>query len=300
MEEMAGVFVINKEAGWTSFDVVAKMRGICHMKKIGHTGTLDPMATGVLPVCVGKATKVVSILADDTKTYRAGMRLGYESDTQDATGKLKQTAPEEAAAAVDTGRLREAAASFVGGYDQTPPMYSAKHHGGKRLYELAREGRQVERKPVPVKIDAIEVESCKDAEAVITVTCGKGTYIRTLIEDIGRKTGCGALMTSLCRTRVGRFGLDEARTVSQLQELADEGKLAEAILPVDRLFEEYPAVTVGGDFERMAVNGNPLPVESIQLDAEDTHTVRIYASEDRFIGLFRRQQDGLYRPYKMF
>lgn len=300
MEEMAGVFVINKEAGWTSFDVVAKMRGICHMKKIGHTGTLDPMATGVLPVCVGKATKVVPMLADDTKTYRAGMRLGYESDTQDATGQLRQTAAEEAASAVDIGQLREAATSFVGGYDQIPPMYSAKHHNGKRLYELAREGRQVERKPVSVKIDAIEVESCKDTEAVITVTCGKGTYIRTLIEDIGRKTGCGALMTSLCRTRVGRFGLDEARTVSQLQELADEGKLAEAILPVDRLFEEYPAVTVGGDFERMAVNGNPLPERSVQLDAEDTDTVRIYASEDRFIGLFRRQQDGLYRPYKMF
>lgn len=303
-EEMAGVFVVNKETGWTSFDVVAKMRGICHMKKIGHTGTLDPMATGVLPVCVGKATKVVSMLADDTKTYRAGMRLGYESDTQDATGELRQTAAEEAAAAVDIGQLREAASSFVGGYDQIPPMYSAKHHGGKRLYELAREGQQVERKPVPVKIDAIEVESCKDAEAVITVTCGKGTYIRTLIEDIGRTLGCGALMTSLCRTRVGRFGLDEAMTVSQLQELADEGKLAEAILPVDRLFEEYPAVTVGGDFERMAVNGNPLPGKGIQpgpgVDPEDAHTVRVYASEDRFIGLFRRQQDGIYRPYKMF
>ena len=304
MEKLAGVFVVNKEAGWTSFDVVAKMRGICRMKKIGHTGTLDPMATGVLPVCVGKATKAVSMLADDAKTYRAGMRLGYESDTQDATGELKQTASDEAAAAVDIRQLSEAAASFVGGYDQIPPMYSAKHHGGRRLYELAREGRQVERKPVSVKIDAIEVESCKDAEAVITVTCGKGTYIRTLIEDIGRQLGCGALMTRLCRTRVGRFGLDEAMTVSQLQELADTDRLSEVILPIDRLFDDYPAVTVDGDCGRMAENGNPLPENSIPFchgeDAEDTHTVRVYAAGDRFIGLFCRREDGLYRPYKMF
>lgn len=301
MSELCGVFVVDKDAGWTSFDVVAKMRGICHMKKIGHTGTLDPMATGVLPVCVGKATKIVSLLTDDTKTYRAGIRLGYESDTQDVTGEMKRTASEEAVAAVTTDDLRVAAAAFTGGYEQVPPMYSAKHHEGKRLYELAREGQQVDRAPVPVSIEAIDIASLEAGEAVITVTCGKGTYIRTLIEDIGRKLGCGAVMSSLRRIRSGRFEESGARTIAQLQELADQDRLEEALIPVDQVFDSYPRVVIGDPYEKAALNGNPLPAEAVGQEAAAGRMTRIYTADDTFVGLFAADSErGLWRPQIMF
>ena len=299
MSDLNGVFNVYKEAGWTSFDVVAKMRGLCHIKKIGHTGTLDPAATGVLPVCVGKATKIVSLLADDTKTYRAGLRFGLRSDTQDMTGQPERTASEEEVAAITSEQLQRTAGSFVGGYDQIPPMYSAKHYEGRRLYELAREGQEVERRPVRVIIDELEAEMTGDGEAEIIVTCGKGTYIRTLIADIGEKLGVGAVMTSLCRIRVGRFDIADALPISRLQELADAGQLGEAILPVDQVFADLPAVTVGIRYERMALNGNPLPIEAVSPSAEG-EAVRLYTA-DTFVGLFRRGGiDGLWRPDKMF
>lgn len=223
---MDGVINIYKEAGWTSFDVVARMRGILKMKKIGHTGTLDPAATGVLPVCIGKGTrKVESFMADD-KVYRAVMLLGVTTDSQDMTGEILT----EDRVDVTEDEVREAVMSFVGGYDQLPPMYSAKKVGGKKLVDLARKGVEVERKPRFVNIMEIGIEKMELPRVVMTVTCSKGTYIRTLCHDIGQKLGCGAAMESLIRTRVGRFRIEDAITIDGLQKMADEDRLEEVVI----------------------------------------------------------------------
>ena len=223
---MDGVYNIYKEAGWTSFDVVAKMRGILHIKKIGHTGTLDPNATGVLPVCVGRYTKFVEKIAGDDKEYVAVMLLGVRTDSQDTTG----TVLEPVANAVDPATLTKeevlsAIESFAGGYDQLPPMYSAKKVGGKKLVDLARKGIEVERTPRFVSISAIAVEDMDLPRVKMRVTCGKGTYIRTLCNDIGDKLGCGACMESLVRTRVGSYTIEDSVTLEELQRLSDENCL---------------------------------------------------------------------------
>lgn len=223
---MDGVINIYKEAGWTSFDVVAKMRGILKIKKIGHTGTLDPAAEGVLPVCVGKGTKKVESFMEDDKVYRAVMLLGVTTDSQDMTGEILAWKEVNA----DESEVREAIMSFVGGYDQLPPMYSAKKVGGKKLVDLARKGVEVERKPRFVNIMGIEIESIQLPRVTMTVTCSKGTYIRTLCHDIGQKLGCGGAMESLLRTRVGRFRLEDAVKLGDLQKLADEDRLEEVVI----------------------------------------------------------------------
>ncbi|MBR2753309.1 MAG: tRNA pseudouridine(55) synthase TruB, partial [Lachnospiraceae bacterium] len=202
---MSGVLNIYKEAHWTSFDVVAKIRGICHVRKIGHAGTLDPAAEGVLPVCVGKATRIADLLSGEIKTYRAQMKLGEETDTLDQTGTVVRRADPAVLDRLTEGQVREVIDSFVGGYDQVPPMYSARHVQGKRLYELAREGKNVDRAAVPVRIDRIVIDEIKIPDITLTVTCGRGTYIRSLCADIGEKLGCGGVMTHLVRTRVGPF-----------------------------------------------------------------------------------------------
>ena len=182
-----GVLNVSKEKGYTSHDVVAKLRGITHQKKIGHTGTLDPDATGVLPVCLGKATKVCELLTDKDKTYQAVLLLGMETDTQDTTGTVTARAPVTAS----EEDVREAVQSFTGSYDQIPPMYSALKINGKKLYDLARAGKEVERKARMVQIHEIRIEEIALPRVTMTVTCSKGTYIRTLCYDIGRKLGCG-------------------------------------------------------------------------------------------------------------
>ncbi len=230
-----GIINIYKEAGFTSHDVVAKLRGIVKQKKIGHTGTLDPDAVGVLPVCFGNATKLCDMLTDKTKEYRARMLLGKTSDTQDASGTIltekEVTASEE--------EVREAVMSFVGTYDQIPPMYSALKVNGKKLYELARQGVEIERKPRIVEIHHIRIEEIALPYVTFTVGCSKGTYIRTLCADIGDKLGCGALMESLVRTRVGTFPIEEALKLSQVEELVREGHLEERVIAPDAVFEEY-------------------------------------------------------------
>ena len=220
-----GVININKEAGFTSMDVVAKMRGILKMKKIGHTGTLDPAATGVLPVCVGKGTKLVEKFMADDKVYRAVMLLGATTDSQDMTGEVLT----QKEVNVSEKEVLEAIGSFVGGYDQLPPMYSAKKVNGKKLVDLARKGIEVERQPRFVNIMAINVEEIKLPRVTMTVTCSKGTYIRTLCHDIGLKLGCGAAMESLVRTRVGQFRLEDAITLAQLEEFRDQNRLEEVV-----------------------------------------------------------------------
>ena len=224
-----GILNVYKEAGFTSHDVVAKLRGICRQKKIGHTGTLDPEAVGVLPVCLGSGTKLCDMLTDKSKEYEAVLLLGQVTDTQDVTG----TVLEEHEVTADEEQVVEAIRSFVGAYEQIPPMYSALKVNGKRLYELARAGKEVERKGRPVEIHNIEILSVSLPEITFRVACSKGTYIRTLCHDIGQKLGCGGTMKSLKRTRVGIFTIDGALKLSQLEELAAQGRLEEKVIPVE-------------------------------------------------------------------
>ena len=236
---MDGVIVIRKEKGYTSHDVVAKLRGILHMKKIGHTGTLDPDAEGVLPVALGKATRLVDMITDKEKTYEAVMRLGVVTDTQDMSGTVLSEVPEFQVAEEE---LRAVTESFAGDYMQVPPMYSALKVNGKKLYELAREGKTVERKPRPVHFYEIEILDIDFPLVRFRVTCSKGTYIRTLCHDIGEKLGCGAAMETLLRTKVGRFTLDDAITLAQTEEAVRNGEIEQRILGIEEILAEYPRV----------------------------------------------------------
>ncbi|MFR4969671.1 MAG: tRNA pseudouridine(55) synthase TruB [Lachnospiraceae bacterium] len=215
-----GMINVCKEKGFTSHDVVAKLRGILHQKKIGHTGTLDPDATGVLPVCLGKGTKLCDMITDRDKTYRAVMMLGRTTDTQDISGQILT----EKAVNVDEREVRDVAVSFVGDYMQIPPMYSAIKVDGKKLYELARAGQEVERKARHVVINALNITEIQLPYVTMEVSCSKGTYIRTLCQDIGEKLGCGACMTELVRLKVGAFDIAHAWTLAQIQEMAACGE----------------------------------------------------------------------------
>lgn len=252
---MDGVIVIRKEKGFTSHDVVAKLRGILHMKKIGHTGTLDPDAEGVLPVALGKATRLVDMITDKEKTYEAVMRLGVVTDTQDMSGTVLSQTTE---LSVTEEELCTVVSSFVGDYMQVPPMYSALKVNGKKLYELAREGKTVERKPRPVHFYEIEILDISFPLVHFRVTCSKGTYIRTLCHDIGEKLGCGAAMESLLRTKVGRFTLDDAITLAQTEEAVQEGTIESKILGIEEILAEYPRVCCTKEGDRLLANGNPL------------------------------------------
>ena len=220
---MNGIINVYKERGFTSHDVVAKLRGILHMKKIGHTGTLDPDATGVLPVCLGKATKVCGLLTDKDKTYRAVVKLGVMTNTEDMTGEILAKHP----VLVTKEQIERAVSKFVGEIEQVPPMYSAIKINGKKLYELARQGKEVERKARKVTIYGIKVLSIDFSENEFTmeVSCSKGTYIRTLCKDIGEFLGCGAAMKTLVRTRVSEFFLEQALTLGQIEQAVKEGKI---------------------------------------------------------------------------
>lgn len=303
---MNGVINVYKEAGFTSHDVVAKLRGIVKQKKIGHTGTLDPDAEGVLPVCLGNATKLCGLLTEKEKTYRAVLLLGQTTDTQDTSGRVLTEAPVTA-----TGeQVREAIMSFLGDYDQVPPMYSALKVNGKKLYELAREGKEVERQARRVRILDMEIHEIRLPEVTFTVTCSSGTYIRTLCQDIGEKLGCGGCMKSLLRTKVDRFELADSHKLSELETMMHEGRIGEVLLPVDEVFAACPAVRIRQESDRLIQNGNPFEKEDI---AETTgerlpegtelerNCVRVYNSEGDFRGLYRREQGGRrYKPEKMF
>ena len=303
---MNGVINVYKEAGFTSHDVVAKLRGIVKQKKIGHTGTLDPDAEGVLPVCLGNATKLCGLLTEKEKTYRAVLLLGQTTDTQDTSGRVLTEAPVTA-----TGeQVREAIMSFLGDYDQVPPMYSALKVNGKKLYELAREGKEVERQARRVRILNMEIHEIRLPEVTFTVTCSSGTYIRTLCQDIGEKLGCGGCMKSLLRTKVDRFELADSHKLSELETMMHEGRIEEVLLPVDDVFAACPAVCIRQESDRLIQNGNPFGKEDIaettgERPPEGTelerNCVRVYNSEGDFRGLYRREQGGRrYKPEKMF
>lgn len=294
-----GVIIIDKEPGFTSHDVVAKMRGICGQKKIGHTGTLDPMATGVLPVCLGSGTKLCDMLTDRDKEYVAELLLGVETDTQDTTGRVLVQRPVR----TEEAKVRAACESFVGDYEQVPPMYSALKIDGKRLYELARAGEEVERKARPVKILELEILEYRLPVVKMRVVCSKGTYIRTLCADIGARLGFGGVMQSLRRTAAGQFTLEKAMTLGELQQLKDQGRLEEAVLPVDSVFADCPALHVSGENLRFLNNGNALYPQ--QTEEKTRYApgkwVRFYREDGSFAGIYAYDgQSRWYRPVKMF
>ncbi len=295
---MNGIINIYKERGFTSHDVVAKMRGICGQKKIGHTGTLDPYATGVLPVCLGNGTKLCDLLTDKDKEYVAELLLGQDTDTQDVTGEVLSTAE----VTVTEEMVRESMESFVGEYDQIPPMYSAIKVDGKKLYELARQGKTIEREARRVKILELEILEMKLPVVKFRVVCSKGTYIRTLCKDIGDKLGCFGTMQSLERTRVGRFTTENAITLSELQKLKDCGALESKVLAVDDYFDQLPKVIVNSRFKRFLENGNSFRKDnvSVEEDNQPGTMVRVY-SDERFFGLYSFDiQKDCYLPVKMF
>lgn len=306
---MNGIIIIDKETGFTSHDVVAKMRGICGQRKIGHTGTLDPLATGVLPVCLGSATKLCDMLADRDKEYAAELLLGVETDTQDVTGQILARAQVN----VTESQVREAAASFAGEYWQVPPMYSALKVDGKRLYELARAGKEVERKARQVQIYELEILECDLPLVRMRVVCSKGTYIRTLCADIGERLGCGGTMQSLRRTRVGGFSLEDACTLKQLQQWKDEGRLEQAgagqagvprvLHPVDSVFADCPSLRVQEGASRLLDNGNAIaPEQTVERERyAPGRWVRMYRPDGSFAGIYAYDAGRKwYRPVKMF
>ena len=298
-----GIVNVYKEKGFTSHDVVAKLRGICKMKKIGHTGTLDPEAVGVLPVCFGSGTKLCDMLTDWDKEYIAVLRLGVVTDTQDMTGQIVSQCSGEQIEALSEEQVREAVKGFVGDYDQVPPMYSALKVNGKKLYELARAGREVERKPRRVRIEEIEIRSVNLPLVELRVVCSKGTYIRTLCHDIGAKLGCGGTMESLVRSRVGIFRLEDALTLDELEKLRDENKISSVIIPPDAIFEKDRAVTVNEQGRKMAQNGNRLGEAQLteEMRFEDGEQVRVYDADGRFYGIYNyHRAERTLKPVKMF
>lgn len=291
---MNGILNVYKEKGFTSHDVVAKLRRILHQKKIGHTGTLDPDAVGVLPICLGKATKVCELLTDKDKIYEAKMLLGTITDTQDISGVvLEQRDTKE----VTEEKLKEIIVSFIGEYYQIPPMYSALKVQGKKLYELARAGIEIEREPRKVQIfDISDIQILQDKSVRFFVHCSKGTYIRTLCQDIGEKLGCGACMKSLKRVRVGNFLAEQALTLTQIEEKVRNGSIQEAIIPIDKLFLKYPKVVIlEEEKENLLNNGNPLCLK------QQGEKLRIYHADGRFAAIYRwKEEKHLYFPEKMF
>lgn len=309
-----GVINIYKEPGYTSHDVVAKLRGIVKQKKIGHTGTLDPAAEGVLPVCLGKGTKLCDMLTDKKKSYRAVMLLGTETDTQDTTGTILM---QRSVSGLTVKQVTDAVLSFIGPYGQIPPMYSALKVNGKKLYELAREGKVIERTPRPVEIYGLQIEDIDLPRVTMSVDCSKGTYIRTLCHDIGNRLGCGGCMEKLIRTKVDRFEIADSLRLDQVEKLAAEGNLNEKIVPVDQMFSFCPEfVSEGDELDRLLHNGNFFSGNFIPetltrewrtgKDPEktpdvDSMWIRVYDSHRRFTGIYSYiEEEGKWKPRKIF
>ena len=294
-----GIINIYKEKGYTSHDVVAKLRGILGQRKIGHTGTLDPDAEGVLPVCLGKATKVCDLLTDKDKVYQTVLLLGQSTDTQDVSGTVLEA--REVTSSVK--EIYEAIQSFVGIYEQIPPMYSALKVNGKKLYELAREGKTIERKARSVQIHEIKIHEILLPRVSLTVTCTKGTYIRTLCADIGEKLGCGGCMEQLLRTQVARFSIEHSLRLDEVELLRDLGQLEEHILTMDEFFDNYPRVTIKKEFQKLLSNGNSFYLRQIikpDQSLEDG-AVRVYGMEGDFYAIYEYiKRESRFKPIKMF
>lgn len=286
---MNGIILVDKPQDWTSHDVVAKLRGVLHERRIGHSGTLDPLATGLLVVFVGRATRAVEFAEADSKEYITGLHLGVSTDTQDITGNIVA----ESAALPDEAALREAIGRFIGDIEQIPPMYSAIKIGGKKLYELARRGESVERAPRKITVSAIDIAGRDGDDYILNISCSKGTYVRTLCSDIGEALGCGACMSSLRRTRAGVFSVDEAHSLADIEAAVREGRLSDIILPVDTLFASFPKLTVSQSAAKRLKNGN-----IIKISAEDGD-YRVYSDPEEFL-LLGRVEGGKLKTIKSF
>lgn len=286
---MNGIILVDKPCGWTSHDVVGKLRGILRERRIGHSGTLDPMATGLLVVFAGRATRAVEFAEADSKEYIAGLRLGVSTDTQDTTGNVLNTC--ETLPSKD--ELIAAANGFLGEISQIPPMYSAIKINGKKLYELARRGENVERSPRKVTISKLELVGEDKCDYILDIHCSKGTYIRTLCSDIGDKLGCGGCMSSLRRVKAGVFSITQAHTMEQIQAAADLGGLDGIIIPVDTLFTDKPKLTVNEFEEKKLRNGNTIKTKS----ADGTY--RVYSESGEFL-LLAEVKDNLLKTIKSF
>ena len=286
---MNGIILIDKPQGWTSHDVVGKLRGILHERRIGHSGTLDPLATGLLVVFIGRATRAVEFAEADRKEYVAGLRLGMNTDTQDITGRIisKETdIPDEP-------EVRIAIERFRGELEQIPPMYSAVKIGGKKLYELARKGESIERKPRHITIFGLEITGRSDNDYILDVVCSKGTYIRTLCHDIGAAMGCGGCMSSLRRTKSGVFSVDNAYTIAEIQEAADRGEEEKLLLPIDTLFAGYTKLSVDADSEKKLKNGCIINTSS------PDGRFRVYSEDGEFL-LLGDVKGGVMKTVKNF
>lgn len=286
---MNGIILIDKPQGWTSHDVVGKLRGILHERRIGHSGTLDPLATGLLVVFIGRATRAAEFAEADRKEYVAGLRLGMNTDTQDITGRIisKETdIPDEP-------EVRIAIERFRGELEQIPPMYSAVKIGGKKLYELARKGESIERKPRHITIFGLEITGRSDNDYILDVVCSKGTYIRTLCHDIGAALGCGGCMSSLRRTKSGVFSVDNAYTIAEIQEAADRREEEKLLLPIDTLFAGYTKLSVDADSEKKLKNGCIINTSS------PDGRFRVYSEDGEFL-LLGDVKDGVMKTVKNF
>lgn len=283
---MDGVINVNKKAEMTSFDVIAILRKILNMKKIGHTGTLDPDATGVLPVCVGKGTKLVEMLTANDKQYIAGVKLGIVTDTQDLSGNiLEKTNP-----CIDNATLKSTIMSFMGESEQIPPMYSAIQVNGERLYKLAREGKTVEREPRKIFISNIVLNSYNKEENTfyMTVDCSKGTYIRTLANDIGQKLGCGAALSSLERTKSGRFSIDKSFTLDEIRNMAEKNDFS-FILNLPDVMSEFEKTILAEQNSKKLIYGVPFNVAGL----ENGKTYRLFDEKNQFLAIAQKTPERL-------
>lgn len=278
---MNGILLINKPQGWTSFDVIGKLRGVLHMKRLGHAGTLDPMATGVLPVFVGYATRACGILPDDTKAYTAGFQLGQVTDTQDSTGAVLETHPFDG---ITAGQITAQLSTMTGEIEQIPPMYSAVKVDGKKLYELARQGRTVERQARTVRIDALTVNDFdpETGRGTLTITCGSGTYVRTILHDLGQALGCGAVMTSLCRTVSNGFSIDKCITLEDAQMRSDENRIGSVLIPIAEVFRTLEPLHLSPAQTRLYRNGVKLELSKLRITDADRYAV--FGDPDGFLG----------------
>jgi len=279
---MNGYLLINKPKGPTSHDIIYRVRRIAKTKKVGHTGTLDPMATGLMVVCIGSATKAADYITNGNKAYLATMKLGFVSDTLDSTGNVTPLPKQD----ITKEQIQETFASFLGEYEQTPPMYSAKKIDGKKLYELARKGETIARKAVRVSILKLDIQSIENDTITFYVECSKGTYIRSLIDDIGKQLNYGAIMTELKRVKSGQFSLESSKAYT-LEELEEKDDISPLLHPVDSAFLDYPKYTATPHFERLIKNGIMVDLKRLGLshETEDKKRFRVYGEDGNFFAI---------------
>lgn len=300
MADINGVINVYKEAGYTSHDVVAKLRGILKIKKIGHTGTLDPEAEGVLPICIGNATKLCDLITDKQKEYQGVLKLGVRTDTQDMTGKIIQSYAGDIN--FSQKEIEEVVQGFVGNISQIPPMYSALKVNGKKLYDLARQGIEVERKPRNITIHYINIDEVNMPYVTMTIGCSKGTYIRTLFNDIGDKLKTYGAMEKLLRTKSGNFVLDNTIKLSEIECLVKEDALmnCDSFITTDEVLSDFQKIYLKDEYKRFVMNGNMIDAKMIDEDILVAGSYRVYIDSDRFVALYKTEDAKTFVPEKMF